>query len=69
MNSIIELTNINKSKDEITGNYIVHTNDIPDTHKRGEWSYDRSTHTIYLDQFHKYQTEIYQTISNKLMEC
>lgn len=52
--------------DEITGTYTINATDIPSSHKQGTWIYDKKDKSIYLDQFHKYQNKIYESIENKL---
>ena len=47
--------------DKTYGYYFVNANDIPNSHKSGEYWIEEGT--VYLDQFHKYQDELFKAIN------
>lgn len=52
--------------DKTSGTYRIDADDIPVLHQSGQWWIEKGT--IYLDQTHKYQSEIFRAIEDKVKE-
>lgn len=49
--------------DKTSGTYRIEADDIPVLHQSGEWWIEKGT--IYLDQTHRYQDDLFKAIEEK----